>query len=97
MKVHEHRLLLTCLVVEIQVDEKLHMSVRNYKRCDGIVGAYLLVLLLAGTGSTKRVCRIHYMTRFCNLYLLVTLHFAGMRIYSGKSGIVKSWNTIRGR
>ena len=47
--------------------------------------------------TTKRVCKKQFLTRVCNHYPMLTLHIAGLRVYNGKSVIVKSWNIVRGK
>ena len=60
---------------------------------------HLFILLLEETVlyTTKRVCKKLFLTRVCNLYPMFTLHIAGLRVYNGKSVIVKSWNIVRGK
>ena len=60
---------------------------------------HLFILLLEETVlfATKRICKIHYLTRVCNHYPMLTVHFAGLRVYNGKSVIVKSWIIVRGK
>ena len=54
---------------------------------------HLLVLL--ETSSTKRVCNIYFVTRVWNHFSMHALHNFGVRIYNGKSFIIKSWNIVR--
>ena len=60
---------------------------------------HLFSLLLEETVlfTTKRACKIQYLTRVCNYHPIVILHIAGWRIYNGKSVIVKSCNIVRGK
>ena len=58
---------------------------------------HLLVLLLEETGPTERVCKIQFVTRVCNNYPMLILHFFGMRIYNGKSLIRRNWNIVSGK
>ena len=56
---------------------------------------HLFILLLEENGSTKRVWKIQFVTRVCNHYPMLTLQFTGLRIYNGKSVIIKKWNIVR--
>ena len=47
--------------------------------------------------TTKGVCKIQYSTRVCKYYPNLTLHIAGLRIYNGKSVIVKNWTIVTGK
>ena len=69
---------------------------RNRKRRDGTVVVFLLskTVLFSSEGICKKQ---PYLTRVCNHYPLMTLQIAGLRIYNGKSVIVKSWKTVRGK
>ena len=60
---------------------------------------HLFILLLGETVvfTTKRVCKIQFLTRVCNHYPMLTLHIAELRVYNRKSVIVKSWNIVRGK
>ena len=61
---------------------------------------HLFLLLLEETVqfTTKRVCKKkQFLTRVCNHYPMLTPHIAGLRVYNGKSVIVKSWNIFRGK
>ena len=60
---------------------------------------HLFILLLEETVlfTTKRVCKKQFLTKRCNHYPMFTLHVAGLRVYNGKSVIVKSWNIVRGK
>ena len=42
--------------------------------------------------TTKRVCKIQFLTRVCNHYPMLTMHIDGLRIYNIKTVIVKSCN-----
>ena len=57
---------------------------------------HLFILLLDETVlfTTKRICKRQFLTRVYNQYPMLTLHSAGLRIYTGKSVIVKSWNIV---
>ena len=59
----------------------------------------LFIMLLEETVlfTTKRVCKIQYFTRVFNHYPMLTLHVAGLRIYNGRSVIIKNWNIVRGK
>ena len=46
---------------------------------------HMLVLLLEETRLTERVCKRQFETRVAKHYPMLTLHFAGLRIYNGKS------------
>ena len=35
--------------------------------------------------------------KVCNLYPMLSLHIAGLRIYNGKSVNVRSWNIVKGK
>ena len=57
---------------------------------------HLFILLLEETllFTTKRVCKIQFLTKICKHYPMLTLHIAGLRVYSGKSAIVRSWKIV---
>ena len=50
---------------------------------------HLLVLLFDKTVlfTFKRVCKVHFMTKLCNHYPMLTLHIAGLRVDNSKSVI----------
>ena len=60
---------------------------------------HVFILLLEETVlfTTKRVCKIQFLTNVCNHYPMFTLHIAGLRVYNGKIVNVKSWNIVRGK
>ena len=90
-----------CVFVGIWKDERLHISCKNCKRWDGsvVIWNHLSIVLLEEIVllTTGRVCKIQKLTRVCSQYPTLTLHFAGLRVYDGKSVFVKSWNTVRGK
>ena len=45
---------------------------------------FILMLKETVLFTTKRIWKIQYLTRVCNHYPKLTLHFTGLRIYSGK-------------
>ena len=55
---------------------------------------HLLVLLLAETGSSERVCQIKIVTRVCNHNSMLTLQVACLRFFNSKRLIGKSWNIV---
>ena len=58
---------------------------------------FILLLEEVVLFTTKRVCKIQFLTKVCNHYPMFTLHIAALRVYNGKSVIVKSWNIVRGK
>ena len=53
---------------------------------------HLFILLLEENVlfTTKRVCKIQFLTRVCNQDPMLTLHIAGLRVDNSKSDIIKS-------
>ena len=47
--------------------------------------------------TSERTCKIHYLTRVCNQYPMLTLHIAGLPIYNGKSLNGKNWKLVTGK
>ena len=46
--------------------------------------------------TSKRVCKIQFMSELSNHESMYTLHIAGLRVDKNKSVIMKSWNIVRG-
>ena len=57
---------------------------------------HLFILLLEETVrfTTKRICKIHFLTRLGNHDPMFTLHIAGLRVDNSESVNIKSWNMI---
>ena len=60
---------------------------------------HLFILLFEETVlfATKIVCKKQKLTRVCNQYPMLALLNAGLRIYIGKSFLVKSGSIVRGK
>ena len=57
---------------------------------------HLFILLLEETVlfTTKRVCKIQFVSEICNHDPMFTLHIAGLRVENSKSAIIESWNIV---
>ena len=56
----------------------------------------LVVLVVEKTVhfTSKRVCKIKFVSEICNHDPMFTLHIAGLRVDNSKSIIIKSWNIV---
>ena len=84
--------------------EEMKRCIYRVETANAVMGLYwfwhhLFMLLLEETVlfTTKRVCKKKFLTKVCFLYPMLTLHFAGLRVYNDKSVIVKSWNKVGGK
>ena len=44
--------------------------------------------------TSKRVCKLKFMSEICNHDPMFILHVAGLRVDNSKSVIIESWNMI---
>ena len=85
--------------VGIWREVKLRVSCWICKDRDGIVMVLASSVQIAVSGNctfrTRRVCKMQFLTRYCNDYPMFSLHVSGLRIYSGESVNVKNWNLVK--
>ena len=84
--------------------EEMNSCIRRVKTANAGMGVlwfwqHLFILLFEETAlfTTKKVCKIQFLTRVCNHYPMLTLHITGLIVYNGKSVIVRKWTIFRGK
>ena len=65
----------------------------------GIISRSIVVLVVEKTLplTSKRVCKIQFMSEICNHDPMFTLEISGLRVDISKSVIIKSWNKVWGQ